>query len=189
MFKSINKVISCSKNIVIQLYKNELNFNYLCILGKYGFVRIYFNKKLINSLLSFQTTWNPYTININKIKLKLKKITKWQSFYTLLELAFKTVSHGFTIQLEVHGLGFKVYIYKAYLLILLGKSHGFRYKLTNNIDIICVKSTLISLFGIDKNKLSQFAASLRALCIPEPYNGKGIRYLNEHIIRKEGKKK
>jgi large subunit ribosomal protein L6 len=99
------------------------------------------------------------------------------------------VSEGFTIRLEINGVGYRAAVDGKILTLFLGYSHEIKYAIPEGIDIKCEKPTLLVIFGADRQKVGQVAAVIRALRPPEPYKGKGIKYENEKIRRKVGKKK
>lgn len=96
------------------------------------------------------------------------------------------VTKGFEKKLEVNGVGFRVATSNNELEMALGFSHPVKYKAPEGITIVNDKM-LITVSGIDKQKVGQVAAEIRALKKPEPYKGKGIKYVDEVILRKAGK--
>ena len=96
------------------------------------------------------------------------------------------VSQGFSKQLEINGVGFRVALAGQDLKMNLGFSHEVIYKLPQGIQAT-VEQNKITISGIDKQQVGQVAAEIRALKKPEPYKGKGIKYVDERIIRKSGK--
>lgn len=96
------------------------------------------------------------------------------------------VTEGFSKKLEVNGVGFKVALAGSDLNMSLGFSHSVIYKLPQGINA-SVTQNIISIEGIDKQLVGQVAAEIRSIKKPEPYKGKGIKYIDEHIIRKSGK--
>jgi large subunit ribosomal protein L6 len=99
------------------------------------------------------------------------------------------VSQGFTRQLEITGVGYRAAIEGKSLKLQLGFSHDVLYPIPPGIAIKCDRPTQITVTGADKQRVGQVAAELRGYKKPEPYKGKGIRYSDETIRRKEGKKK
>lgn len=95
-------------------------------------------------------------------------------------------SNGFSKQLEINGVGFRVALAGQDLKMNLGFSHEVVYKLPQGISAT-VEQNKITISGIDKQQVGQVAAEIRALKKPEPYKGKGIKYVDERIIRKSGK--
>jgi len=99
------------------------------------------------------------------------------------------VSQGFTINLEIQGVGYRAAVQGQSLNLDLGYSHQVEFSIPNGINIVCEKPTLISVQGADRQQVGQVAAEIRRFRKPEPYKGKGIRYEGEYVRRKEGKKK
>lgn len=116
------------------------------------------------------------------------RFSEWGTFRSNLKNMIKGVHQGFYIKLQLVGIGYKVSIEKDILILKLGFSHLVYFKIPSDIKIQILKSTLLSIHGIDYKYLTEIAHKIRSLKIPEPYKGKGIRYLNEIIIKKEGKK-
>jgi len=104
----------------------------------------------------------------------------------LLANAVEGVTKGFEKKLEVNGVGFRVAMSGADLEMQLGFSHPVKYKTPEGVQISTNKME-ITVNGIDKQKVGQVAAEIRALKKPEPYKGKGIKYAGEQILRKAGK--
>ena len=96
---------------------------------------------------------------------------------------------GFSKTLEVNGVGYRAQIQGKDLVLQLGYSHEIRYKAPEGITITCETQNEISIFGADKQLVGSVAAKIRSYRPPEPYKGKGVKYKDEVIIRKEGKKK
>lgn len=96
------------------------------------------------------------------------------------------VSSGFARQLEINGVGYRAEVKGDTLVLQLGYSHPIEYKLPKGIAAK-VDKNMISLMGIDKHALGAAAANIRGFRPPEPYKGKGIKYKEETILRKEGK--
>ena len=97
------------------------------------------------------------------------------------------VSEGFSKDLEVLGVGYRVAKQGTKLVMNLGYSHQVIVPEVEGIKIECPDANKIKVIGIDKQKVGQFAAEIREKRPPEPYKGKGIRYAGEYVIRKEGK--
>lgn len=96
------------------------------------------------------------------------------------------VSQGFERKLEISGVGYRVSLQGTDLKFNLGFSHEVVYKIPAGITV-SVEQNVISISGVDKQQVGQVAAEIRALKKPEPYKGKGIKYVDEHLIRKSGK--
>jgi len=99
------------------------------------------------------------------------------------------VTEGFEKRLEITGVGYKAVVSGQSVRLSLGYSHDVNFPIPAGIAIAAPKPTEISITGIDKRHVGQTAAEIRALRPPEPYKGKGVKYADEFIFRKEGKKK
>ena len=99
------------------------------------------------------------------------------------------VSTGFTRTLEINGVGYRAAVQGRVLNLQLGYSHDIPYPIPSDIQIACERPTLIAVSGADRQRVGQIAAEIRSYRPPEPYKGKGIKYADETIRRKEGKKK
>ena len=97
------------------------------------------------------------------------------------------VSKGFSKQLEIEGVGFKAAVQGPILNLSLGFSHPIRFQIPKDIKITVADATKINIEGVDKKLVGQVAADIRRFYPPEPYKGKGVRYVGEQIRRKEGK--
>jgi len=113
----------------------------------------------------------------------------WATARTNVANLVTGVDKGFTKNLEINGVGYKAAVQGKDLVLSLGFSHEVRYPVPEGISIKCDKPTSISVSGADKQKVGQVAAEIRSYRPPEPYKGKGVKYENEVIVRKEGKKK
>jgi len=111
----------------------------------------------------------------------------WGLSRALLFNMVKGVSEGYIKQLEIQGVGYRAQMQGKSLVLFLGFSHQINFPIPDGIDIK-VEGNAIELSGIDKELVGQTAAKIRALRKPEPYKGKGIRYKDEHVKRKVGKK-
>lgn len=96
-------------------------------------------------------------------------------------------NQGFVRDLEIHGVGFKAAVQGKALKLNLGFSHDILFPIPEGIKITVADNTKLKVEGIDKQLVGQVAADIRSYYPPEPYKGKGVRYVGEHIIRKEGK--
>ena len=99
------------------------------------------------------------------------------------------VSQGFEKKLELAGVGYRAQARGKTLNLSLGFSHPIDYAVPEDVTVETPSQTEITVKGVDKQKVGQVAAEIRAYRRPEPYKGKGIRYADEQIIRKEAKKK
>jgi large subunit ribosomal protein L6 len=108
---------------------------------------------------------------------------------TMLSNIMMGVSKGFERKLEINGVGYRATMQGKNLQLALGYSHDVVYQTPEGISIACPKPTEIVVTGIDKQRVGQVAAEIREFRPPEPYKGKGVKYAEERIVRKEGKKK
>jgi len=99
------------------------------------------------------------------------------------------VHQGYSKTLEVNGVGYRAQVKGKVLNLQLGFSHDVNFDIPDGIDIKCEGQNKILISGIDKHLVGQVAAKIRGFRKPEPYKGKGIKYQNEVLVRKEGKKK
>jgi large subunit ribosomal protein L6 len=113
----------------------------------------------------------------------------WGTSRTLVSNLVTGVTKGFEDKLEINGVGYRAAVQGKNLQLALGYSHDVVYPIPEGIAIATPKPTEIVITGIDKQKVGQVAAEIRAFRGPEPYKGKGVKYAGEFIFRKEGKKK
>lgn len=116
---------------------------------------------------------------------------KTKSFFGLVRARLANnvtgVSTGFQKKLELRGVGYRAQAQGRKLNLSLGYSHPVEYELPEGVDAV-VEQSIITVSGIDKQKIGQVAAEIRAYRPPEPYKGKGVRYVGEVVAMKEGKK-
>ncbi|GLK76157.1 50S ribosomal protein L6 [Methylopila jiangsuensis] len=115
--------------------------------------------------------------------------SKWGMSRTMVSNLVEGVTKGFEKKLEISGVGYRAAVQGKELVLALGYSHDVKYPIPEGIEIKCAKPTEILISGIDKQRVGQVAAEIREFRGPEPYKGKGVKYANEFIFRKEGKKK
>jgi large subunit ribosomal protein L6 len=115
--------------------------------------------------------------------------SKWGMSRTMIENIFKGVKDGFERKLEINGVGYRASLQGKNLQLALGFSHDVVYQTPEGITIAVPKPTEIIVTGINKQQVGQVAAEIREYRGPEPYKGKGVKYAEERIVRKEGKKK
>jgi large subunit ribosomal protein L6 len=115
----------------------------------------------------------------------------WGMARTQVVNLIEGVTKGYSQTLEIHGVGFRAAMKGKDIQLQVGYSHDVIHKVPAGLDVKVAgaKQELVTVSGIDKQKVGQFAAELRASRPPEPYQGKGVRYQGEYIFRKEGKKK
>ena len=137
-----------------------------------------------------------YTLDIKDEELfvipknkKDKTNPNWGTTRSLVANTIKGVSEGFTKTLELKGTGYRASISGSQLKLQLGYSHDINYEIPKEVKIECPKQNIIILTSYNKAALGAVAAKIRSYRKPEPFKGKGIKYDNEYIYRKEGKKK
>ncbi len=114
---------------------------------------------------------------------------QWGMTRTQVQNLVIGVSEGFKKDLEIQGVGYRAQVQGKTLKLALGYSHDVEYAIPDGIEVVAAKPTEISVSGIDQQQVGQVAAEIRRWRKPEPYKGKGIRYKDEYVFRKEGKKK
>jgi large subunit ribosomal protein L6 len=134
------------------------------------------------------------SVKDGKIELEARSDSKrartlWGTTRSLLQGAVKGLAEPYKISLEIQGVGFRAAVEKNALVLQLGFSHEVRYTIPKGITIQCERPTLVHIGGADKEQVGQVAAEIRGYRKPEPYKGKGIRYVGEQVREKEGKKK
>jgi len=115
--------------------------------------------------------------------------TMWGTMRSLVQNIVTGVNEGFSVNLEIVGVGYRAAVEGKELVLQLGFSHEVRHPIPEGISIACERPTLVCVSGANRQLVGQVAANIRAYRKPEPYKGKGVRYVDEFILRKEGKKK
>jgi large subunit ribosomal protein L6 len=113
----------------------------------------------------------------------------WGTTRALVNNMVTGVSMGFSVNLEITGVGYRAQVQGHTLNLQLGYSHDIPFPIPRDVSITCERPTIITVSGADRQRVGQIAADIRAYRPPEPYKGKGIRYATETVRRKEGKKK
>ncbi len=113
----------------------------------------------------------------------------WGTSRSMVNNLVTGVADGFTVNLEITGVGYRASVQGQKLQLQLGFSHDVSFPIPQGITIKTPTPTTIEIHGADKQQVGQVASEIRAWRRPEPYKGKGIRYAGEQILRKEGKKK
>jgi len=116
-------------------------------------------------------------------------LSMWGMSRSMVANMIEGVTNGFKKELELKGVGYRAQMKGNALSLALGFSHDINYPAPDGIKIAAPKPTEVIVTGIDKQKVGQVAAEIRAFRPPEPYKGKGVKYKDEYIFRKEGKKK
>jgi large subunit ribosomal protein L6 len=133
-------------------------------------------------------------IEDGSVKVDPKMETKraramWGTYRALVANLMEGVTKGYERRLEINGVGYRAALQGKTLQVQLGYSHDIAYAVPEGITIALPKPTEVVITGIDRQKVGQVAAEIRAFRTPEPYKGKGVKYSDEFIFRKEGKKK
>jgi large subunit ribosomal protein L6 len=114
---------------------------------------------------------------------------QWGMSRSMVANCVQGVSEGFKRELEIVGVGYRAQLQGNTLKLNLGLSHDVNFEVPSDVSVASPKQTEIVVEGIDAQRVGQVAANIREWRKPEPYKGKGIKYKNEYIFRKEGKKK
>jgi large subunit ribosomal protein L6 len=134
------------------------------------------------------------TVEGNKVTVKPRTGERqarmmWGTTRSLVANMVQGVSSGYQRSMEISGTGFRAAVQGKNLELSLGYSHPVVFPIPDGIKITCDRPTVIRVEGVDKRLVGQVASEIRSFRLPEPYKGKGVRYTNEQIRRKEGKKK
>ncbi len=171
-----NRKLSLPKNVEMSISIENL----VIINGPKGTLKKWFPKPIkIENNDQIVTTTRLNNIKHNK---QLHGTTN-----SLISGMIEGVTKGFTKTLQIIGVGYKANLKGNILTLSLGFSHPVTYTIPDTIEVEVPKPTEIIIKGIDKQLVGETAAQIRKFRKPEPYKGKGIRYLNEKVVRKEGK--
>ena len=129
------------------------------------------------------------SVHVSKAGDSIFQKKMWGTVRSRINNIVNGVSRGFVKELELNGVGYKATQKGKTLELLLGYSHPINFPVPEDLKIEVPKPTEIKISGIDKQRVGQVAANIRSFRKPEPYKGKGIKYKEEIIKRKEGKKK
>ena len=145
--------------------------------------------------LSFTATDDvTITLDGNEISVKPRGTSKrarqqWGMARSMVANLVQGVTEGFKKELEINGVGYRAQMQGNTLKLSLGYSHEVNFEVPQGVTVTTPKQTEIVVEGIDPQLVGQVAANIREWRRPEPYKGKGIKYKDEYIFRKEGKKK
>ncbi|OGY64445.1 MAG: 50S ribosomal protein L6 [Candidatus Harrisonbacteria bacterium RIFCSPLOWO2_02_FULL_41_11] len=149
--------------------------------GKGGVLKVpilsFVNPNLKDGVLTFNIEKDVKQANAN-----------WGTMRALVQNAIVGVQEGFLKELLIQGVGYRAVLEGNTLLLNVGFSHPIKFKIPEDIKISVDKNTIIKVSGINKNQVGQVAANIRTIKKPEPYKGKGIRYKDEIVVKKAGKK-
>ena len=143
----------------------------------------------INIKPSFSINISDEDITVIPKDENTKKDPIWGTTRALIANIVKGVSEGFSKTLELNGTGYRASISGTKLKLQLGYSHDINFDIPKEVKIECPKQNIIKLHSSNKEILGAVAAKIRSYRKPEPFKGKGVKYENEFIYRKEGKKK
>ena len=160
----------------------QVNGQTVSIKGPKGELKTTLNEQVLVKMEEGAVKVDP----INQSKLAR---SSWGMSRTLVANMVKGVTDGFQRNLEINGVGYRAALNGKVLQLNLGYSHDVNYAVPPGIEIKVPKPTEIVITGIDKQRVGQVAAEIREYRGPEPYKGKGVKYSDEKIFRKEGKKK
>ncbi|MDL2292348.1 50S ribosomal protein L6 [Acholeplasma sp. OttesenSCG-928-E16] len=171
-----NKVILVPASVTVSIEKN----NFVTVKGPKGELKSHFNERLTISIEG-----NEIKIVRPNNEIFMRKIHG--TTRALLANMVTGVVDGFKKQLEIRGVGYRAQMNGNKLSLSVGYSHPVEFDLPVGVSVELPKNTDIIITGIDKQVVGDFAANIRAVCKPEPYKGKGIRYVDEYVRRKAGK--
>lgn len=160
----------------------EVNGQTVKVKGKLGELSMQVHKNVAVKLENGEITVSPKDDSRETRAL-------WATMRNLIKNMVQGVSAGYTKNLEIHGVGLRANVQGSVLNLQLGFSHDINFPIPEGIKIAVEKQTRIAVTGIDKQQVGQVSADIYRMKPPEPYKGKGIRYEDQQILRKEGKKK
>jgi len=126
------------------------------------------------------------TVVLSKVGDDKESSAFWGTYRALINNAIDGLSKGFSKSLEINGVGYRAAVKGKVLELQLGYSHPINYEIADGLEIT-VEKNLVHVKGADKQQVGQAAAIIRGYRKPEPYKGKGVKYTDEHIVRKAGK--
>lgn len=170
------QIISVPETVEIKIEKQEIS-----VKGKKGEL-----KQVLPDFLRVVVKDSKLTVGIKNIEDKKQK-SLWGTMNRLIFNMIKGVTDGFEKRLEIVGVGYKAEVNNNKLILRLGFSHPIEYVISPDIEITTDKN-LIIITGTNKQKVGDVAAKIRHFRKPEPYKGKGVKYVDEVIRRKAGKK-
>ena len=156
--------------------------NILTVKGKQGEINLTVNEK-------YTIKNENNEISVLALDENNKSDPMWGTIRAHVANSIVGVSSGFSKTLELNGTGYKASVSNSVLKLKLGFSHDIDYEIPKNVKVECPKPNIIKISSANKELLGKIAAIIRSFRKPEPFKGKGIKYINEFIVRKEGKKK
>jgi len=161
--------------------KTAINGNAIKIEGPKGKLEYVFDKE-------FKVELKENAVHVLRPSEERRHIERHGLIRSLIQNMIKGVTEGYKKELEIRGVGYKAQVAGKKLTIQLGYSHLVVFDIPDEITIQSPKPTQIIITGIDKSKVGEIASEIRESCLPEPYKGKGIRYVGEYVRHKAGKK-
>ena len=185
--------MKCNKNSFSQIsipngVKIEKKKNFLIFYGVLGFTKLEYTKVDPTGIGGIQISKDDKTLILFSESKPFKA-----SLISLLKNKIRGVSVGFLVSLRIVGVGYRASLEKnfskTFLHFKLGYSHNLKYQLPESIRAFLLEPSLLCLFGIDKNQVSQLGSKIRNFKPPERYKGKGIRFTTEKVALSQGKRK
>tara|TARA_Y100000590_G_scaffold453326_1_gene598195 strand:+ start:8295 stop:8834 length:540 start_codon:yes stop_codon:yes gene_type:complete len=164
--------------------KVKLESGKLILTGPKGSKELTINDKIFTATIADEKN-----LVLKLIKKNESSSILWGSTRSIINSALIGVSSGHEKTLELNGVGFRANLKGDTLNLQIGLSHDVSYKIPNDIKLNVEKSTVIKIFGIDKELVGKVASEIKMLKPVEPYKGKGIKERGQYVLRKEGKKK
>lgn len=171
-----NKILTIPANVTVTINKNNVQVN-----GPLGNLTVNYPHKLISVINENNT------IKVTRVDDEKQTKMHHGTVNSNIENALIGVSQGFKKQLKIVGVGYKAAVKGDKVDLSLGYSHPLLLDIPEGIRVVCPTPLQIDITGADKTVVGQFAAVIRSYREPEPYNGKGVMYIDEHIVRKVGK--
>ena len=171
-----NKQIVVPADVTVTIQPN----NFIVVKGQKGELSFQFNETL-----TFALDGNLLTVSRPNNEIFSRKIHGTSR--ALLQNMVTGVSEGFKKALEIKGVGYRASLSGNTVVLQMGYSHNVELEIPKGLSVDIPKNTEVTVLGIDKQAVGQFAAQIRAVRKPEPYLGKGIRYVDEYVPRKAGK--
>lgn len=128
-------------------------------------------------------------IVVTPANMAKKSRMMWGTYRSIIQNMVTGVTEGFKVELDIQGVGYRASLQGKNLVLQLGFSHDVIYPIPDDVTIAVPKQTTVILESTNKQRVGQIAAEIRSYRPPEPYKGKGVRYVDEYVRRKEGKKK
>jgi large subunit ribosomal protein L6 len=160
----------------------ELNGNVVTAKGKLGELSVTLTNDVKVEQADGQVTVTPLAQHKRARQM-------WGTARSVIDGLVVGVSEGFTKKLEINGVGYRAQVQGKDVVLQLGFSHEVRYPIPEGIKIEAPEQNQLIISGASKQRVGQVAAEIRSYRPPEPYKGKGVKYDDEYILRKEGKKK